>query len=93
MFLFSGDETLSNELNVDMEKRKVGAIVAEVSEEEMEELQSLGIDVKRKNSLNSKQELGGLASIIKQSMYEDFKLAYSKKGENYREEAMATVNI
>jgi hypothetical protein len=60
---------------------------------ELEELQSLGIDIKRKNELNNKQELEELARIIKQSMYEDYKLAYSRKGEEHKEEAEATVNI
>lgn len=76
-----------------MEKRKEWGVVAAVLEEEIGELQSLGIDVKRKNSLNNKQELEEFARIIKQSMYEDYKLAFSRKGEEHKEEAEATVNI
>lgn len=59
---------------------------------ELDELQSLGINVKRKNDLNDCEELGELACCIKQSMYVDYKLAYGKKGEKYKEEARATMN-
>jgi hypothetical protein len=78
-------------VNVDLQtqiERRMPAVF-----EELDELKSLGIDVKRKSALNSKQELEKLARIIKQSMYEDYKLAYSKKGEKRSEEAKATVNI
>lgn len=93
MFLFNGNDTLLNGLNVDMEKRNARAIVAAIPGVEMDELQSLGINVKGMNVLNDRQELRDLAYIIKQSMYEDFKLAYSRNGENHCEEATATVNI
>lgn len=64
-----------------------------VRKEELDELLSLGIDPRRENDLNDKLELQELASNIKQAMYADYKLAYGEKGERYREEAMATVNI
>jgi hypothetical protein len=43
------------------------------------ELQSLGIEPKRKNELNDKEELAGLADNIKQVYYQDYKSAYSGK--------------
>ena len=57
------------------------------------ELRSLGIHPKQKNELNDKEELQGLADSIKQSMYQDYKTAYSKDGDEHKEEAKATVNI
>ena len=40
------------------------------------ELQSLGIEPKRKNELNDKEELKALADTIKQVYYQDYKSAY-----------------
>lgn len=93
MFLFDDVDTFFNEGNVDMEKRDESRRVAAISQEELAELQSLGIDAKRKNVLNNKEELEELVSTIKQSMYQDYKLAYSKNGEKHEDEATATVNI
>ena len=42
------------------------------------ELRSLGIESKRKNQLNDKEELQALADSIKQVYYQDHKNAYSK---------------
>ena len=56
------------------------------------ELKSLGIDPKRKNELNNKEELETLVDNVKQSMYQDYKTAYSDKGSKHEEEAKATVN-
>ena len=57
------------------------------------ELKSLGIDPKRKNELNNKEELETLVDNVKQSMYQDYKTAYSDKGSKHEEEAKATVNV
>jgi hypothetical protein len=60
------------------------------------ELYSLGIvDPKRKKKeLNGNiEELEILADIIKQSMFEDYKLAYSEGGNEHKEEAQSTVTV
>ena len=57
-----------------------------------DELKSLGIEPNRKTELNE-EELSDLAKNLKQSMFEDYKLAYSAKGDNFEEEARSTVNI
>jgi hypothetical protein len=45
------------------------------------ELDSLGIEPKQKKELNDdKEELEKLADIIKQSMFQDYKVAYSEEG-------------
>ncbi len=45
------------------------------------ELESLGIEPKRKKELNdNKEELENLADIIKQAMFQDYKVAYSEEG-------------
>ena len=41
------------------------------------ELRSLGIDPKRKNDLNTQEELDALVSNIKMTYYQDYKTAYS----------------
>lgn len=41
------------------------------------ELRSLGIEPKRNNELNDKEELAALANNIKQVYYQDYKTAYS----------------
>lgn len=41
------------------------------------ELRSLGIEPKRKNDLNDKYELANLTENLKQTMYQDYKTAYS----------------
>ena len=58
------------------------------------ELDSLGIEPKRKKEeLNDEEELEKLADIIKQAMFQDYKVAYSKKGDAYQEEAKSTVTV
>jgi hypothetical protein len=57
------------------------------------ELDSLGIESKRKTELNDKEELENLADNIKQAMFEDYKVAYSEKGDAHKEEAQSTVTI
>jgi hypothetical protein len=58
---------------------------------ELKELESLGISAKDKRMQNSREELAALADIIKKSMYQDYKLAYSKGGDEHQEEVKATV--
>ena len=60
------------------------------------ELQSLGIvDPKRKKKelKDNKEELENLADNIKQAMFQDYKLAYSEKGDAHKEEAESTVTV
>lgn len=64
------------------------------------ELHSLGIlepKQKRKeddDDLNdNKEELQNLADHIKQAMFEDYKLAYSDKGDAHKEEAESTLTV
>jgi hypothetical protein len=45
------------------------------------ELYSLGIEPKQKKELNDDEELENLADIIKQAMFQDYKVAYSEKGD------------
>jgi hypothetical protein len=55
------------------------------------ELDSLGIEPKQKKELSDDEELENLADIIKQSMFQDYKIAYSEKGNAHKEEAQSTV--
>ena len=62
------------------------------------ELDSLGIEPKqKKNELNDnnnkEEELENLADIIKQAMFQDYKVAYSEEGDAYKEEAESTVTV
>ena len=57
------------------------------------ELDSLGIEPKQKKELNDDEELGNLADIIKQAMFQDYKIAYSEKGNAHKEEAQSTVTV
>jgi hypothetical protein len=57
------------------------------------ELRSLGIEPKRHNELNDDDELENLADIIKLSMYQDYKTAYSMNGDNHKEEAESTIKL
>ncbi len=58
------------------------------------ELHSLGIEPKGKKELNdNKEELENLADIIKQAMFQDYKVAYSDKGDTHKEEAKSTVTV
>jgi hypothetical protein len=60
----------------------------------LNELDSLGIEPKqKKEELNDAEELENLADIIKQAMFQDYKIAYSEKGDMYREEAESTVTF
>jgi hypothetical protein len=58
------------------------------------ELDSLGIsEPKESKEPNDKEELENLADIIKQSMFQDYKIAYSEKGDVHKEEAQATLAV
>jgi hypothetical protein len=57
------------------------------------ELKSLGLEQKQNNELNDKNELHHLADTIKQSMYQDYKTAYSKDGDKHEEEAESTIKV
>ena len=58
------------------------------------ELHSLGIsEPKESEELNDKEELENLADNIKQSMFQDYKIAYSEKGDVHKEEAQATLAV
>jgi hypothetical protein len=57
------------------------------------ELDSLGIEPKQKKELNDEEELENLADNIKQAMFQDYKVAYSEKGDTHKEEAKSTVTV
>ena len=57
------------------------------------ELKSLGIEPKRKNQLNDEEELQNLSDTIKQAMFQDYKVAYSEKGDIHKEEAKSTITV
>jgi hypothetical protein len=57
------------------------------------ELNSLGIEPKQKKELYDEEELEKLADIIKQAMFQDYKVAYSEKGDMHKEEAESTVTV
>jgi hypothetical protein len=57
------------------------------------ELDSLGIEPKQKKELNDEEELENLADNIKQAMFQDYKVAYSEKGDTHKEEAKSTITV
>ena len=57
------------------------------------ELDSLGIEPKQKKELSDGEELENLADILKQAMFQDYKIAYSEKGDAHKEEAESTVTV
>ncbi len=57
------------------------------------ELDSLGIEPKQKNELNDDEELENLADIIKEAMFQDYKVAYGQEGDAHKEEAQSTVTV
>jgi hypothetical protein len=48
------------------------------SNEQLVELSSLGIDIKRKNEVDSK-EVADLIDILKSTLYEDYKAIYNEQ--------------
>jgi hypothetical protein len=59
------------------------------------ELRSLGIHPKRNvlHDLNLTEDLRNFADAVKQSMYQDYKIAYGKDGDKHKEEAESTIHI
>ena len=57
------------------------------------ELDSLGIEPKQKKELSDGEELENLADILKQAMFQVYKIAYSEKGDAHKEEAESTVTV
>lgn len=57
------------------------------------ELRSLGINPKKKIVLNDKKELESLLDNVKQSLYQDYKIAYGIDGDQHKEEAESTINV
>jgi hypothetical protein len=57
------------------------------------ELDSLGIEPKQKKELSDDEELENLSDNIKQAMFQDYKLAYSEKGDAHTEEAESTITV
>jgi hypothetical protein len=57
------------------------------------ELLSLGIEPKENKELNDKEENENLSDNIKQAMFQDYKIAYSEKGDVHKEEANSTVTV
>jgi hypothetical protein len=57
------------------------------------ELKSLGIEPKRKDQPNDNEELQSLSDNIKQAMFQDYKIAYSEKGDMHKEEAESTITV
>jgi hypothetical protein len=57
------------------------------------ELHSLGIEPKQKKEVPDKEELEKLADIIKQAMFQDYKVAYSEEGDAHKEEALSTLTV
>ena len=47
----------------------------------------------KQNSKTPVAQLENLANIIKQAMFEDYKLAYSEEGDAHKEEAESTVTV
>jgi hypothetical protein len=48
---------------------------------------------KKEEVKDNKAELENLADIIKQAMFEDYRLAYSEEGDAHKEEAESTVTV
>jgi hypothetical protein len=49
--------------------------------------------VKTKKEVPYKEELDKLAEIIKQAMFQDYKVAYSEEGDTHKEEALSTLTV
>jgi hypothetical protein len=49
------------------------------------ELSSLGVDFKRKNEINDKEELEALATAIKEVYFQDYKTAYDDDDDIHKE--------
>ncbi len=60
--------------------------------DQLADLRSLGVEPKRKSEFNDEQELKELAENIKQSMLQDYRTAYGRRGDDFEQESMSTVN-
>ncbi len=60
--------------------------------DQLVELRSLGVEPKRRSELNDEKELEKLAEILKQSMLQDYRTAYGRRGDDFEQESMSTVN-
>jgi hypothetical protein len=60
--------------------------------DQLVELRSLGVEPKRRSEFNDEQELEKLAENIKQSMLQDYRTAYGRRGNEFEQESMSTVN-
>lgn len=58
----------------------------------LNDLRSLGIEPTKKNELND-QELENLVNNVKDSMFQDYKTAYSMDGDLFKEEAKSTISV
>jgi hypothetical protein len=56
------------------------------------ELKSLGIEPRRQNDLNDKEELQALAEIIKEVYFQDYKAAYSSNSNNNNNSTSSPAN-
>jgi hypothetical protein len=64
-----------------------GEVVAENEENYLQnELRSLGIECKRRNEFNDKEELEALATAIKEAYFQDYKTAYDNEDNNNQRE-------
>jgi hypothetical protein len=68
-----------------MHKPKIGHLLTD--------LRSLGIEPTRKNELNDEKELQNLVDNVKDSMFQDYKTAYSMNGDQFKEEAKSTISV
>ena len=56
------------------------------------ELKSLGIEPRRQNDLNDKEELQALAEIIKEVYFQDYKAAYSSNSNGNNNSSSSPAN-
>ena len=61
--------------------------------QELADLLSLGIEPRKRTELNDKHELEELAEIVKQSMLQDYRTAYSGQGYKCESESKSTLEL
>ena len=62
-----------------------------VKQERIADLRSLGLDPRHISEFNDAEELERLADLLKQSLIEEYKTAYSQRGAEYEDEVKATL--
>ncbi len=67
-----------------------GTLDGATRRQEIADLRSLGVDPKKISEMNDARELEQLADLLKQSLIEEYKMAYGERGAKYEEEAKAT---